>query len=623
MTTPVSEVARGRVRASMTPQRLVAASSLPRSLCEIVLDVTRRSRLWRVEKADIARELIEHFSCGLEAGRSPEQLSHDFGDPAQTALLLRRAAKRNRPWPWRAGRFALRASAITLLAIIALYGALALRFYLGRPGPISDYRPELNATAMAVNESDRAWPLYRQALLRLPAKRIDETLLGPTDFARMPLPGEEGWDQVEAWLAQVEPGLAFARQAPDKPGLGLLVGYPLSPDDLAVWPTIEQNGADADITNPDSSGMIGILLPHLGSMRTLAMALGWDVQRAVAAGDSATALADLRAIIAMSAHVRETPLLINGLVGNAIFALARDRTAWILAARPDIFTDEQWTALAHAMAAMDDRAMAITLSGERTGFKDILQRLYTDDGSGDGRLTPLGMKWLDMLSSWDLTADSETMEELLRYAGPAISAVVLGRRDMANEYERLMDMMETESNKPLWLREQSKAAQVLEGWMSSPVERLRRLPLCMLLPALDKAFVNAELSCLRRDAIITAIALELYRRKHDRWPATLAELVPTTMPALPIDRFDGQPLRYRLIDGRPVLYSVGTDREDDGGVPPPRGLIADVWVPPSRAGNSTIITADGRRVPYHDGDWILFPPAAEGPLKNPASGALP
>jgi hypothetical protein len=49
-------------------------------------------------------------------------------------------------------------------------------------------------------------------------------------------------------------------------------------------------------------------------------------------------------------------------------------------------------------------------------------------------------------------------------------------------------------------------------------------------------------------------------------PDQLSELVQDYLPAVPIDPFDGQPIRYRRTDDGFLLYSVGADRTDDGGV---------------------------------------------------------
>jgi hypothetical protein len=64
---------------------------------------------------------------------------------------------------------------------------------------------------------------------------------------------------------------------------------------------------------------------------------------------------------------------------------------------------------------------------------------------------------------------------------------------------------------------------------------------------------------------LVAIALERYRRVHGRWPDSLAALVPEYLPRVPIDPYDGAPLRFRRLADRVVVYSVSLDRQDNGG----------------------------------------------------------
>ena len=69
-----------------------------------------------------------------------------------------------------------------------------------------------------------------------------------------------------------------------------------------------------------------------------------------------------------------------------------------------------------------------------------------------------------------------------------------------------------------------------------------------------------------RNVVISAIALKRFQLKQGRLPDSLAELAPDYLPAVPIDPYDGKPLKYHPNDdGTYLLYSVGDDGVDDGG----------------------------------------------------------
>jgi hypothetical protein len=73
----------------------------------------------------------------------------------------------------------------------------------------------------------------------------------------------------------------------------------------------------------------------------------------------------------------------------------------------------------------------------------------------------------------------------------------------------------------------------------------------------------------RRRLVVTAIALERFRHRQGAYPKSLEKLAPDFLKAIPVDFMDGQPLRYRTTgDGHFVLYSVGLDCVDDGGLMP-------------------------------------------------------
>jgi hypothetical protein len=64
-----------------------------------------------------------------------------------------------------------------------------------------------------------------------------------------------------------------------------------------------------------------------------------------------------------------------------------------------------------------------------------------------------------------------------------------------------------------------------------------------------------------------AIALERYRLAHGEFPESLDALAPQFIAQIPHDIINGQPLHYRRTsDGQFILYSVGWNETDEGGV---------------------------------------------------------
>ena len=64
---------------------------------------------------------------------------------------------------------------------------------------------------------------------------------------------------------------------------------------------------------------------------------------------------------------------------------------------------------------------------------------------------------------------------------------------------------------------------------------------------------------------VVAVAAERYRLANGRWPDRLEDLVPVYLSKLPLDPFDGQPLRFRRLKDGVIIYTVGEDQQDDGG----------------------------------------------------------
>jgi hypothetical protein len=89
----------------------------------------------------------------------------------------------------------------------------------------------------------------------------------------------------------------------------------------------------------------------------------------------------------------------------------------------------------------------------------------------------------------------------------------------------------------------------------------------LLLPSLGSYVKKAAYAQTSANLARVAIALERYRLAHGECPGSLDVLAPQFMEKIPHDVIGGQPLKYRREgDGQFVLYSVGWNETDDGGV---------------------------------------------------------
>jgi hypothetical protein len=132
-----------------------------------------------------------------------------------------------------------------------------------------------------------------------------------------------------------------------------------------------------------------------------------------------------------------------------------------------------------------------------------------------------------------------------------------------------------------------QADEFLSSWKSTPMNVIAK----MVLPALNAAARRFAREQISVDLARTACALERYRLAHGEYPESLDALVPQFIGKLPHDIIGGQPLHYRRTsNGQFVLYSVGWNEKDDGGVlgylphlPMPSFELGDwVWQYPTK-----------------------------------------
>jgi hypothetical protein len=600
---------RGRLDASLDWQGIVALANLPPELTAAVQQVVSRSRLWRSEKVDVAAELVAHFQDGLEAGRTSADLLQSFGDPVAAALLIRRAKRRNRSMLWTIWHYGW----MSLAGLFLLYVIAGLWMATRHPTVKVDYLANFNKPAQAVPENERAWPLYRDALLGMGVhQKSDWSSLETLDAK----PGDPNWKSLEKYLTTHADSIVKLREAAAKPKLGFVtstsqVDFTDKDRELfGVKLTKEQIEHDKNLS-PKDRWLISALLPDLKSLRDTGFLLAADALRAAAAGDGHTAFADIQSLLGVSKHCEEMPFMVCILVADAIQNKARGAIQEILADYPKLWSDDQLRKLAHRLVAeqIDWRR---GFEGERSCFYDSMQRIYTDDGHGDGHLALQVSRDQNLFQLLDtVTNGGDANASMFANAGvafftlPAANMVIGGRKEMIDTYDQVTDKALARLVSPYWTWAGEPSlendVQVLK---SGPLHGFRHFFVLLLTPSYDKFLNHVVASDGNRDGIFIGLALELYHREHGKWPESLAELSPRYLPKLPVDPISGKRLHYKIVNDRPTVYSVGVDGDDDGGrrAKSIRGESHPEYAEPKFYGKQDEVV----RVSETDGDWVLW-----------------
>jgi ABC-type transport system involved in multi-copper enzyme maturation permease subunit len=145
------------------------------------------------------------------------------------------------------------------------------------------------------------------------------------------------------------------------------------------------------------------------------------------------------------------------------------------------------------------------------------------------------------------------------------------RTTRAEQLRLLTEAVES-AKLPEW-QQATAFTPLLRGMMTGPT------PVRLGFLSLGRTAESWRYSLATLRSGIVALAVERYRQQHGRWPRTLAELVPAQLEKIPIDPFDGNPIRYGRFQGCVVVYSVSWDGVDNGGVfdrRAPRAVGTDV-----------------------------------------------
>lgn len=295
-------------------------------------------------------------------------------------------------------------------------------------------------------------------------------------------------------------------------------------------------------------------LPHLSMLRDAAKIYALRCAAHLALGDSAAAYEDFRGVLRLYTATAQEPSLIAGLARVAILTTAENAVWTGLFGRQ--WADAELRRIGDDLAPL--RLFAdyrLGMSSER-GFSNMIHEQLRGMS---------GAKIHELLT----TASAPTPPDQASVNGQArlFSAFPCGwiyrSQERANRYfDEMLERVSVEPPRVFAERVVKSGPEQLVGTS----ERLRHLFFFLLAPALNSVEGTYARAQTFTDQTRLACALELHRRAHGAFPATLDALAPALLPALLRDVMNGEPLRYRVTEGGGyLLYSVAWNLADDGG----------------------------------------------------------
>jgi len=448
------------------------------------------------------------------------------------AVLLRRAKKRCRPL-WRKVLVrSFQAAGIIILYILICIGRLGI----GTPTISVNYIDWLNELVRTGQEKSENAKLYYDQAAELYVKcpaAIEKKCFGCSKKEGCGVNSDWLSDfndvevkQLSRWLADNKPAFEKVREGAEK---------------LYFWPIYESNEPEL---------MRGVLMRNvmkpLSGYRNITRALGWQILYKANGADMESALNDCVVLQKFCNQMQGKGTLVEQLTGVAIEALALERIFMVLR-DVDIPVDILKRFSRKLGNGLSSQSTVIDLEAEKAFWYDLIQRGFTDDGKGGGRVLKGGA--VLVVGDW-----KDSLWRLFSFSYP-------DRREVTTMIDNHFQCAEEFFEKtPCQLRNEGQALKQLDEIAK------KSIMLRLMEPAYGRLSEIAWRVKTSRAGLLTLLAVLRYDKEKDKYPATLSELLATGyLSELPIDPFSDKPLVYKKTDDSFILYSIGENFKDDGG----------------------------------------------------------
>jgi hypothetical protein len=307
-------------------------------------------------------------------------------------------------------------------------------------------------------------------------------------------------------------------------------------------------------------------LPHVQGTRTVIRVAQLRIARDLRRGDVNAAIDDVATCLHLSRDLRRRGVLIAQLVSISLESFVEITIMPGILASPDLQAKDCDRLL---QVLQEHEAKGLDRRRESLKAEYVLARSMVRDLSGrNAEVAGPRLAELRRTTAAALLTDFETgqaakpedLEQFVKQVG----------RVSAKDYQAVNEAL-------------GHCFKVLDGLMDRPfaerIARAERYDREQPADRLATRFVHDLVEhSVNLDRLVTRnlaqhrgtaclVALRRAEVAGGSAPGSLAEAARAAkLPGVPIDPFDGQPLRLTRVDGRPVVYSIGKDGRDDRGL---------------------------------------------------------
>lgn len=309
-------------------------------------------------------------------------------------------------------------------------------------------------------------------------------------------------------------------------------------------------------------------------MSNICCALLWNATLSAQHGEVEKAIDEIVDSYRFGSHLMGGPkLTVSQLTGMSI-RIKACKTGFLIMDSVEMSAEQTQYFQAQFVKLLEERATGLDLTCEKLTQYDNIQRVFTDDGNGNGHIPRLELRTakddpcglLQVLApgltdgkieKWSQTDRKQTMElidELFEFLDSAFI------KTPAQLKKERIDI-----NKTI---EEKTGNSILSTYIPD-------------LSIIHRIFYNVRAF---ESAFLTTLAIFNYKNTYHTFPESLEILVAQGyMESLPIDPYSDKPLIYKKSGESFILYSVSGDFKDDG------GRCGETWSSP-------------------DSDYVFWPP---------------